>query len=216
MYAFRQIGLLDTDQWITLRSWSTLAQQALAAKLQTSVEDDASFRAAAASLVPAETLPQMLKALAWLSGTAIEPDATKLPPIPSTPEHPIDLLASLLATRLSYAPHERDLVVLHHEVISSSPGSGGKRDEIHTSSLEVYGDAQHSAMARCVGLPVAFAALYVLDSGHEHAKGVHGPVAPHLYAHILKKLEGAGLRMKHTVTPYVEGKGVEARLRNIW
>jgi len=203
---------LETNSRIAPNDWSDLAMAALSSQTGLPVKDEASFRSAAADVVPSELLPDTHEALAWL----LSPSSTSsLPHLTSSPQHPIDLFATLLSHRLSYGPKERDLVVLHHEVVTSSSQAGITRDEIHSSSLEVYGGPEHSAMALCVGLPVAFAALHILDGGFREA-GVHGPTDPGLYSHILARLDGAGLTMTHRVKPYSRSSGVEARLMEVW
>ena len=88
------------------------------------------------------------------------------------------------------------MVVLSHELVASVPGSS--QDEVHTSSLIAVGDSKASAMARCVGLPVAIAALHVLDGGVK-LRGVHGPTDRQVYEHMLPRLEEAGLGMRESV-----------------
>lgn len=209
VYACRQVGLLDTENLVTLSDWQSLPWVTLSKQLSLSrpLTDRAAFEDAIKDILPDEIQPAFHHALGWLT----DPTAS-LPSLPTKPHHPIDLFATLLAHRLRYAPHEHDLVALHHEVITSSPSAGL---ETHTSSLEVYGDSDASAMARCVGLPVAFSALYILDGG-KFEPGVQGPTNPQLYKYILERTGDAGLRMKHTVTPYQEDRSVEGKLIEVW
>lgn len=118
---------------------------------------------------------------------------------------PIDLFTIILARKLRYEPGERDIVILAHEIVAKSPiGS----EEIHTSSLVTYGSPTASAMSRCVGLPVAFAALRVLD-GRVPVRGVRGPEDKTVYESVLRGLEEVGLGMKETVR---KGRGMEEKL----
>jgi len=127
----------------------------------------------------------------------------------------LDLFALLLAHKLRYEPHERDMVLLSHELISRSRSPDPcmeAREEIHTSSLIVRGTPEHSAMALTVGLPVAFAALRILD-GEVRVRGVAGPTADvELYRLILEDLETAGLGMRTSVVKRREGAGVAAKM----
>lgn len=126
----------------------------------------------------------------------------------------LDFFALLLAHKLRYEPHERDMVFLSHELISR-PRSGGPsdgREEIHTSSLIVRGTPEHSAMALTVGLPVAFAALRILD-GEVCVRGVAGPTADvGLYRSILRDLETVGLGMRESAVKRKGGVGVAAKM----
>ena len=117
---------------------------------------------------------------------------------------PIDLFTILLAHKLKYEPHERDLVVLSHEIVTQSP-LDPRIEEVHTSSLVTYGTSSASAMSRTVGLPVAFAALEILD-GKVQVRGVQGPTDKSIYQSVLKGLEEVGLGMKERVR---KGTGME-------
>jgi alpha-aminoadipic semialdehyde synthase len=127
--------------------------------------------------------------------------------MPSQPTTPIELFTTLLAHKLRYEPHERDMVVLHHELVAKSAEADAV-EEIHTSSLIVYGTEAGSAMSRCVGLPVAFATLQVLD-GHVRARGVVGPTDKSVYGSVLRGLEEVGLGMTERVR---HGMGMEGIL----
>jgi alpha-aminoadipic semialdehyde synthase len=91
---------------------------------------------------------------------------------------------------MRYAPGERDMVVLAHELVTAS--------EVHRSTLIAYGDEQGSAMAKTVGMPVAFAALKVLD-GEVTGRGVMGPTEASVYDGVLDGMEEAGLGMQESV-----------------
>jgi len=123
------------------------------------------------------------------------------------PTPPIDLFTIILARKLKYEPKERDIVILSHEIVAKSP-SNPEAEEIHTSSLITYGTPTASAMARCVGLPVAFAALQVLD-GEVSVRGVHGPTDKAVYGSVLRGLEEVGLGMKENIR---RGRGMEDTL----
>jgi len=102
-------------------------------------------------------------------------------------------------------PDERDLVLLHHEIVARDCHTG--LEQVHTSTLTAYGDARASAMARTVGLPVAFAAQRVLD-GAVRATGVCGPTADEaVWKGVLEGLESRGLGVRETIRsgPSLEG-----------
>ena len=122
---------------------------------------------------------------------------------------PIDLFTILLAHKLRYLPHERDIVLMAHEIavtplassLSSHEASSNAADltETYTSTLVVRGTSTATAMSRTVGLPVAFATLRVLDGGIRR-RGVQGPAGDkEIYRPILSDLEGAGLGMREKV-----------------
>ncbi|KIJ19435.1 hypothetical protein PAXINDRAFT_68974 [Paxillus involutus ATCC 200175] len=217
VHSFKVMGLLDADpsSHVLPRSWSDLARLALEKKIHQRIPDDSrSLRSALSAVVPDHRRDDTLKALEWFGLTAPSNHASQsLPPLPTKPLAPIDLLTAILAHKLKYNPGERDLVVLSHEIVaqpSSIPGEAPPElMEVHTSSLVAYGTSSASAMSRCVGLPVAFAALAVLD-GKVVGRGVQGPTEEILYQVVLDGLEEAGLAMKEGVR---KGCGMEARLR---
>lgn len=187
--------------------------------------DPSSLASALSSVVPNQRHREgALEALRWFGlapsvswGAVATRTKNDLPPLPRKPTAPIDLLTLVLAHKLRYAPGERDLVVLSHEIVarpvSSSSFAGlGAEDEAevctYTSSLVSYGTAGASAMSRCVGLPVAFATLAILD-GKVVGRGVQGPTEETLYRAVLDGLKEVGLEMKEGVR---KGSGMEARL----
>ncbi|KAJ3763962.1 Saccharopine dehydrogenase-domain-containing protein [Lentinula raphanica] len=156
------------------------------------------------------------------------PSDTSDPSIPQTHMSPIDLFIALLSHKLQYGSGERDMVVLVHEVVTRG---------IHTSSLVIFGSHHptqrvnvsgaveyeyESAMARSVGIPVAVAALAVLDGSQDTQdtqdtqgiplRGVHGPTHPSIRTKILEGMAQAGLGMREDVRSVkvrvrVKGKG---------
>ncbi|EMD35803.1 hypothetical protein CERSUDRAFT_52831 [Gelatoporia subvermispora B] len=223
MGMFKAIGLFESQVPIQLSDWSSLARQALEHRLGTLIMDDAaSIRSAFADLIPdASDCETLLDALHWLSlipssvvgassGTT-QDSSGQLPLIPTHGTPPIDLFAALLAHKLRFQPAERDLVVLAHEIVARPASAAtGADEEVHRSSLIAYGNESASAMAKCVGLPVAFAALQVLD-GKVKGRGVQGPTEREVYTHILGRLEEAGLGMKESVHKQT-GSSVEVTL----
>jgi alpha-aminoadipic semialdehyde synthase len=196
MDIFKSIGLLDTGVPFMIDDWPSLVRITLKRKLGVDIGsgDLASVLAAAKDVTPVSTdIYRLQTALEYLS---LVPSSSPAPPVSKSSAAPIDHFANLLAQKLRYGPHERDLVVLNHEIVAQD-ASG--QEEVHRSSLITYGGREASAMARCVGLPVAFAALKVLD-GCVSARGVCGPaVEESLWNGVLDGLEDVGLGMKETV-----------------
>ena len=214
MHSFGAIGLLESSKTIVLDRWSSLIRLSLEQKLDLTIPNDdlPSLKSALASVLPADRIQTLLEALAWLhlipaAAYALSPPPSTPPPVPrqTAPITPVDALALYLAHTLRYAPHERDLVLLHHEIVARDPRSGA--EQVHTSTLTAYGDARASAMARTVGLPVAFAAQRVLD-GAVRATGVCGPTADEaVWKGVLEGLGSRGLGIRENVKsgPSMEG-----------
>ena len=205
MHSFGAIGLLESTKTIHLDRWSSLARLALEQKLGVSIPDGdpRSLSSALASVLPLSRVTTLLEALNWLQ---LVPSATagSSIPVPKQALTPADALALHLAHALRYAPHERDLVLLHHEVVARDVSGA---EHVYTSSLTALGDTRASAMARTVGLPVAFAALRVLD-GSVRATGVCGPTADEaLWKGVLEGLESKGLGVKESVSSGMSMEG---------
>lgn len=199
MYGFRAIGLLNNSTAVQVRHWSELVLKSLEARIGGSLpSDESSLISAIRDVLPGRPTEDFINALRWfcLLPSARPQKTSALPPVPGHQTTPLDAFALLLADRLCYQPGERDMVVLSHEIVARSPESS--KDEVHMSSLIAVGDSKASAMARCVGLPVALAALYVLDGGVK-LRGVHGPTDRQVYEHMLPWLEEAGLGMRESV-----------------
>lgn len=91
--------------------------------------------------------------------------------------------------------HERDLVILRHEV--GIRWQDGRREE-RGINFVVYGQPQgHSAMAMTVGKPAAIAAKMILD-GEIQERGVVLPFTPDIYRPMLQRLRAEGLTATET------------------
>lgn len=221
MHSFKSIGLLEPNTPIAPADWTDFARAAAEAKLGTPIpRDTASLTSAIEDLVDASTREETFDALRFFgvvphSGESGSPATPLALPSPTKPTAPIDLFASVLASKLRYQPHERDLVLLHHEIVAETSDAAGKGEELHTSSLVAYGDARASAMARCVGLPLAFAVRAVLD-GQVSARGVCGPGADRaIWSNVLSELQRVGLGMQEKVMP-MSGNRLSLEASLLW
>ncbi|KAE8737345.1 hypothetical protein FOCC_FOCC017194 [Frankliniella occidentalis] len=110
---------------------------------------------------------------------------------------PLDTLSHYLSKRLVLEPHERDIVILRHDVDILWPDG---RRELRGINLVTYGDPHgHSAMARTVGFPAAIAAKMVLD-GEIQSHGMVLPFSREIYRPILSRLKSEGIE------PFVRSK----------
>lgn len=113
---------------------------------------------------------------------------------------PASALVALLERRLPLPQGRRDLVVLLHDFLVRRPD--GARERIRSTLVEL-GDAQGSggftAMARCVGLPLALGTRLVLQG--RIPAGLAGPTQREIFAPLLRDLEDAGLRFTESRTP---------------
>lgn len=196
MDSFVSLGLLERNETIWLEGWTSLVSQAMSLRYPSQI-DPPDIK----EVIRPSQLEALTEALEWLGlapPTIFSLSRVRMPTLPDGPMTPLDLFAYLLSEKLRYAPHERDMVVLSHEVITREKGLGPRAPEtVYTSSLITFGGIEGSAMARTVGIPVAIAALNVLD-GKVHLRGVVGPTHRSIYEPVLSGLEEAGLGMKET------------------
>ncbi|KAF9552169.1 spermidine synthase, partial [Agrocybe pediades] len=110
----------------------------------------------------------------------------------------LDTLFAQLEKLMTYAPGERDMVMLQHKfIIEWADGS----TETRTSTLEAYGAPTgygHSAMAYTVGLPCGIASQLVLD-GVLNEPGVHAPYTKKFCDPLREVLEREGLGLVEKV-----------------
>lgn len=95
-------------------------------------------------------------------------------------------LQHLLEQKWKLEPDDKDMVVMHHEIIyTDRQGKTAKRQ----SSLVVKGDDHNlTAMAKTVGLPLGIMAMLILKNKIS-LKGVQIPVMPEVYMPVLAELE---------------------------
>jgi saccharopine dehydrogenase-like NADP-dependent oxidoreductase len=101
----------------------------------------------------------------------------------------LDVLLEQMLTMMTYREHERDMVVLVHEVIAAYTD----RQERVTSMLIQFGTpGGHTAMARTVGLTAAIGVRLILE-GKLTLTGVQIPIQPEIYEQVLPELEKLGI-----------------------
>jgi saccharopine dehydrogenase-like NADP-dependent oxidoreductase len=117
--------------------------------------------------------------------------------IPAEAVSSADILQFLLETRLPMKEHDRDMIVMLHEVEYEKNGIKEKIE----SSLIIQGEnSLHTAMAKTVGLPLGIAAELILK-GKIKLGGVYIPVIPEIYEPVLSGLENHGIVFKETRSP---------------
>lgn len=118
-------------------------------------------------------------------------------PIPLQHATPAQLLQHLLESKWKMGDADKDMVVMVHEFIYKPKGDTRKK---LISSLVVKGDnAEHTAMAKTVGLPLGIFAR-MLANGKATLRGVHIPVMPEVYEPVLRELSERGIVFTEKVT----------------
>lgn len=111
----------------------------------------------------------------------------------------LDVLLGQMLARMSYEPHERDMILLHVDALAEFPG-GRRERRLATMRVEGIPNGE-SAMSRAVALPAAITARLVLE-GEIQASGARMPPnLPELHKPVLEELATFGYEFKRrTVT----------------
>ncbi len=95
------------------------------------------------------------------------------------------LLQNILERKLAMQPHDKDMIVMLHEIEFEIDG---ERKEVKSCLIVKGDDQQKTAMAKTVGLPLGIAAkLILLDK--IKIRGLRIPVAKEIYEPVLAELE---------------------------
>ena len=112
---------------------------------------------------------------------------------------PAQVLQKILSDKWTLQDHDKDMIVMQHIF-----GYQYKEEKLQIeSSMIIKGDDQtYTAMAKTVGLPVAMAALKILN-GEIKTPGVQIPITKEVYEPILKELEEYGIIFTEKEVPYL-------------
>jgi saccharopine dehydrogenase-like NADP-dependent oxidoreductase len=112
---------------------------------------------------------------------------------------PAQILEKILKDSWTLKEDDKDMIVMQHLF---GYELNGKKHQIE-SSMVCIGDNQiYTAMAKTVGLPVAIAALKILN-GEINTPGVQLPINKEVYEPLLKELEENGIIFTETNVPYL-------------
>ena len=156
-----------------------------------------------AELISADSYDGIEEKVAKYLGVAVKDDAVKrlkwlglfeeenIPLEKGTNE---DVIVDLMLRRMTYSSDERDMIIVHDEIIAKFPD----RKEKRISSMVVEGDPHgDSAMSKAVSFPVAIASRLILEDAIT-VKGVQMPTLPEIYKPVLEELSEFGFSFKHS------------------
>jgi saccharopine dehydrogenase-like NADP-dependent oxidoreductase len=112
---------------------------------------------------------------------------------------PAMALQKILMDKWTLDEDDKDMIVMYHKI---GYDLGGKQYQIDSSMVVKGEDQTYTAMAKTVGLPVAIAAIKILNK-EITTPGVQIPLAKEVYDPILKELESFGIEFKEIETPYL-------------
>ncbi|MCF7920742.1 MAG: saccharopine dehydrogenase NADP-binding domain-containing protein [Candidatus Cloacimonetes bacterium] len=149
------------------------------------MEKDACLRCKMAEMLEVKTSNIIIKKFEWLGFF------DKNYQVPIKKGAAIDVLTAIMLEKMSYAPGELDLLVMHHEFIAEY----GDRQQRITSTMVDYGiEGGDTSMARTVSLPAAIAVKMILE-GKIEATGVLRPIDRKVYLPVLEELETMNIKL---------------------
>ncbi|MGB0450638.1 MAG: saccharopine dehydrogenase family protein [Flavobacteriaceae bacterium] len=112
---------------------------------------------------------------------------------------PAMALQKILMDKWTLEPEDKDMIVMYHKF---GYVLDGVKQQIDSHMVLIGEDQTNTAMAKTVGLPVAIAALKILN-GVIKNPGVQLPIAKEVYTPILKELEDYGVVFIENQVPYM-------------
>ncbi|KAA3620958.1 MAG: saccharopine dehydrogenase [Flavobacterium sp.] len=112
---------------------------------------------------------------------------------------PAQALQKILMDKWTLKEHDKDMIVMYHKF---GYELDGKKKQIDSNMVVKGEDQTYTAMAKTVGLPVAIAALKILNK-EITTPGVLRPIAKEIYEPILGELETFGINFKENFTDYL-------------
>jgi saccharopine dehydrogenase-like NADP-dependent oxidoreductase len=111
---------------------------------------------------------------------------------------PAQILEKILSDKWTLDPEDKDMIVMYHQF---GYELNGEKAQIDSTMVCIGQDQTYTAMAKTVGLPVAMAALQILN-GNITTPGVQLPIKREVYEPILNELEQYGIVFKEKHLEY--------------
>ncbi|WP_159687993.1 saccharopine dehydrogenase family protein [Flavobacterium sp. 9R] len=112
---------------------------------------------------------------------------------------PAQILEKILSDSWTLQPEDKDMIVMYHKF---GYELNGVTSQIDSKMVCIGDDQMYTAMAKTVGLPVAMAALLILN-GKIQTSGVQLPIQKEVYKPILNELESYGVVFNEQAMPYM-------------
>jgi len=177
---FMKLNLLDAQ---TVNNYENMTYSQFIKRLVNSSKDSAQ---AIADYFNLEIKDDFINRLRWLG--LFEDKQIAIPKGTN-----VDVLVDLMLKKMSYQPHEKDMAIIHDDIIIDF----SSRREKWSSTMVVNGiPGGDSAMSRTVSLPSAIAARLILE-GKITLRGSVLPIYPEIYNAVLDELEEYGIKYNH-------------------
>jgi saccharopine dehydrogenase-like NADP-dependent oxidoreductase len=112
---------------------------------------------------------------------------------------PAQILEKILSDSWTLQPEDKDMIVMYHKF---GYELNGITSQIDSKMVCIGDDQMYTAMAKTVGLPVAMAAILILN-GKIRTSGVQLPIQKEVYEPILNELESYGVVFHEQAMPYM-------------
>lgn len=112
---------------------------------------------------------------------------------------PAQILQKILSDKWTLSEDDKDMIIMHHKF---GYEINGEKKQIESSLVSIGENQTYTAMAKTVGLPVAIAALKILNR-EITTPGVQRPITKEVYNPILKELEEYGIVFNEKHVPYL-------------
>ncbi|TAI47941.1 saccharopine dehydrogenase family protein [Flagellimonas allohymeniacidonis] len=124
-------------------------------------------------------------------------DASKKIPLENAT--PAQMLQYILEDSWTLLEHEKDMIVMYHKF---GYEIGGEKKQIDANMVVLGENRIYTAMAKTVGLPVAMAALQILNQKIK-TPGIQIPIKSEVYDPILVELKSHGIDFNEFEVPYL-------------
>jgi saccharopine dehydrogenase-like NADP-dependent oxidoreductase len=111
---------------------------------------------------------------------------------------PAQILEKILSDKWTLKANDKDMIVMYHKI---GYELDGKEHQVDATMVCIGEDQTYTAMAKTVGLPVAMAAIQILN-GNITTPGVQLPINREVYLPILRELEEFGVVFNEKHVPY--------------
>ena len=112
---------------------------------------------------------------------------------------PAQALQKILMDKWTLKPEDKDMIVMYHKF---GYELNGQKHQIDSKMVLIGEDQTFTAMAKTVGLPVAIAALKILNK-EITTPGVQRPLLKEVYGPIMKELEEYGIQFNEEEVEYL-------------
>jgi len=112
---------------------------------------------------------------------------------------PAQILEKMVSEKWALQPNDKDMIVMYHKI---GYELNGVKKQIDATMVSLGEDQTYTAMANTVGLPVAIAALKILNK-EINTPGVQLPINKEVYEPILEELATFGIIFNEIEVPYL-------------